>query len=189
MSDFPAPSQQVTDTHVTFANPVYGPTLRSTTPTSFSTAFTWVSGLAVYTPVTLSGTYIVRRVWWLNGSTNASTSVDMGIYTASGVRIYSTTPTVMGTVAVAQYVSLSAPLLLTPGNYYLAWTCNNTTSRAAGYTFTADQGQRVGLLQQSSVATLPATATSPPTPARGCRSAVSPGQRRGSKWPVRAPAT
>ncbi len=104
--------------------------------------------------------YLVQRVWWVNGTTITSTSVDMGIYTFDGRRLYSTTPTAMVGASSVQYATLGTPLLLGPGRYYLAWACNNTTARAyATAIASVTQGRLDGFLQQTSAATLPATAT------------------------------
>lgn len=162
MSDFPPPAQTVTNTHVGSTSMVYGPSVRSILTSSVGlapVATTWVSGLAVYMPFVFRHSYVVRRVWWVNGSTISSTSVDMGIYTEDGTRLYSTTPTAMAGISLPQYVAVATPFTLLPGRYYLAWTCNNTTSRAFALAVATDVGERIGLLTQSSVATLPDPAT------------------------------
>ncbi len=161
MTGFPQVPSSVTPQYI----PVYSPwsvtleaNLIGNVTTSPATT-TWVSGLAVYVPFVIPFEYVVQRVFWINGSVVTTTNVDCGIYTVDGTRLYSTTPTTQVGAISFQAVTLGTPLLLSPGRYYMAWTCDNTTNRANAQAVTAANGRQVGLLQQSSVATLPATAT------------------------------
>lgn len=123
-------------------------------------AITWVANQAVYMPMSLPWPYPVRRVFWINGSTNTTTNIDFGIYTPSGKLIYSTGSTAMGTVSVPQFVTPTTPFILPAGSYYFAWTCDNTASRAFGNVVTtAAIGAMSGLLSQASAFPLPASAT------------------------------
>lgn len=112
-------------------------------------ARTWVANLINYTPVTLKYAYPVNRVFWINGSTITSTNVDMGIYTADGVRIYNTGSTAMSGASSVQYVTPSTTFVLAPGDYYFAWSCNNTTSRGMAFGGAANAGRVLGLVEQT----------------------------------------
>lgn len=123
-------------------------------------ARTWIAKLVSYTPIALPFPYPVNRVWWANGSSNASTNVDFGIYSKDGVRIYNTGSTAMGTVSTIQYVTPGTKIILDAGLYYFAWTCDNTTSR--GYTLNgnANASRVTGLLEETTGSFgLPATMT------------------------------
>lgn len=136
----------------------YGPGGNLSSGIAFS-SFTWTANLAIYVPISIPWDYPVNRVWWANGSTNTSTNVDMGIYTVGGQRIYSTGSTAMGTVSVIQYVTPTVPFVLPAGQYYIGWTCSNTTSRATALSTSANVLRMAGCVSQSSALPLPATAT------------------------------
>lgn len=125
-----------------------------------SAARTWVAKLVSYAPVALIRPYPVQRVFWVNGSTVTTTNVDMGIYSADGVRIYNTGSTVMSGASTAQYVTPATPFVLGAGMYYFAWTCDSTTSRGQAYGGTANGGRMLGLLEETTGSFgLPATMT------------------------------
>jgi hypothetical protein len=120
---------------------------------------TWVNGLGIYIPFRIPFAYEVERMFWINGSTITSTSVDAAVYSIDGTLICSTTPTAMVGASTLQYQAPTTVVLLSPGRYYLAWTCNNTTSRANATALATLEGQVMGIQQQSSVATLPNSMT------------------------------
>ncbi len=123
-------------------------------------AFTTTANRATYMPMIIPWEYPVKRVFWVNGSTITTTNVDFGIYTSSGVRLYSTGSTAMVGASLTQYVTPSVPFVLPAGMYYFAWTCSGTTSRGFGNAVSAVQnGNLMGLLSQSTALPLPATAT------------------------------
>lgn len=153
--DFPAPGS--------FA-PSYVPTLsRYGAAMEFGgvsvAVIAMVANRAIYTPMWLPWHYPVRRVYWVNGTT-ASSNMDFGIYTADGERLYSTGSTAQSGTSVAQYVTPSSPLLLTPGLYYFALACNGTTSRAFGAgSLTLTLSRTSGILQEDTALPLPAAMT------------------------------
>lgn len=123
-------------------------------------ATTWIANMVAYIPFSLPFPYPLKRFFWLNGSTNTTTNVDMGIYTRGGQKLASTGTTVMGTVSILQFAAPTATMILAPGMYYLAWTCDNTTSRANCQAATAVQGKLIGLVQETTGGFgLPATMT------------------------------
>lgn len=131
---------------------------------SSPTTITWpVANLGIYIPFTLPFAYPVRRVWWYNGTDVTTTNMDLGIYTATGVRIYSTGPTAASGASATQFVTPTA-FVLPPGQYYFARSCSSSTASRGGIGITAatrmiNFNRMTGCLQQSSVGTLPATMT------------------------------
>ena len=125
-------------------------------------SLTWpVANSAFYVPVFLPFSYPVRRVFWVNGSSVTSVSMDFGIYTADGTRLYSTGSTAESAINVPQYTT-PTNFLLAPGAYYFALSCTSITANRGGQGSVAATVPRLrlaGLLQQASVATLPATMT------------------------------
>lgn len=126
-------------------------------------SITWpVANTGFYIPIFLPFPYEVKRVFWVNGSSVTSVSNDFGIYTADGVRLYSTTSTAQSGASVPQYTTPGTSLLLPPGAYYFALSCTSTTANRGGQGNTGVSVVKcrlAGLLQQASVATLPATMT------------------------------
>ncbi len=122
-------------------------------------AITWVTNIVSYHPIMLPWSYPVRRVFWINGSTISSTNVDMGIYTRGGVKLFSTGSTAMVGASSIQYAALGTDIVLPPGGYYLAWTCDNTTNRGFACSGSAANGEMLGMLQETKAIPLPATMT------------------------------
>jgi hypothetical protein len=132
-------------------------------------AATWVANLAVFVPIRIPFPYLVQRVFWINGSTITTTNVDCGLYSIEGSKLLSSGSIAMVGATTIQYASVT-PILLNPGRYYMAWTCNNTTSRAYVATVTAPHGEMSGLQQQATALPLPA--------------AMTPAVYAGQGWPI-----
>lgn len=122
---------------------------------------TWVANLAVFIPFILPWPYPVRRVVWSNGSTVTTTNCDFGFYSADGTRIFSTGSTTQAGASAPQYVDVT-DFVLSPGTYYMAFNCDNTTNRARGSTAATTVILReAGVLQQAvGAVALPATMAS-----------------------------
>jgi len=123
---------------------------------------TWpVANTAFYMPLIVPWPYPVRRMFWLNGSSVTSTNMDVGIYTDSGTRLFSSGSTAESGASLLQYVTLGTELILTPGRYYLALACSSTTANrgGTGVAGTVARNRQVGVLQEASALPLPATMT------------------------------
>lgn len=122
-------------------------------------SITWPSAnLGIYMPVFLPFHYNVQRVFWGNGSSTTGTRC-FGIYTFDGAQIYTTTATAGSGASAIQYVTPSPDFILAPGHYYFAISFSGTTNVAWGSLPGAADTKTSGFLQQSSVSTLPASAT------------------------------
>lgn len=127
-------------------------------------SLTWpVADTAFYVPISLPWPFNVRRMFWINGSDVTTVNMDIGIYTAGGVRLYSSGSTAQSGASTAQYVTLGTDILLTPGTYYLALACSSTTANRGGTgitsTYTTVNMRLCGVLQQATALPLPATMT------------------------------
>jgi len=123
---------------------------------------TWpVANTAFYLPMYIPFPYPVRRIFWFNGSSVTSTNMDAGIYSESGVRLYSTGSVAASGVSALQYVSLGTELLLMPGRYYFALADSSTTANRGGQAAagTVSRNRQVGILQEASALPLPANMT------------------------------
>jgi hypothetical protein len=118
------------------------------------------ANLAIYVPFAIPFQFNVRRVFWVNGS-NLTGNADLGVYTRTGARLFSTGATARSGASVTQYTTLGTPLLLSPGDYYMALSA--TTSATGSFIRFApgilSDVRLVGPLQQTSANPLPATAT------------------------------
>lgn len=160
MPDFPVPSSP-TPLHIsTFSKYACGWESRFTAGSTTPSAQTWTANLVIYIPIALPFPYPLQRFMWLNGSTIATSNVDCGIYTRGGAKLASTGTTAMVGTSAWQYAAPTTTMILAPGMYYLAWTCDNTTSRANCTAATSVQGELIGLLQETTGAFgLPAAMT------------------------------
>lgn len=121
---------------------------------------TWPANLGIYVPFMLPWPFPVRQVYWINGGTVTASTVDVGIYTPDGVRLYSTGATAQAGLNAPQSVS-GVSLLLPPGPYLLGLAASGGASRIGGSSVLAvDMMRHAGLLQEAvSAATLPAVAS------------------------------
>lgn len=161
MGDFPSPGATVTPLFIhTVGRYMCGFESRHMASSGEPAVRTWIANLVVYMPFSLPFPYPVQRLFWLNGSTVTTTNVDCGIYSPGGQKLLSSGSTAMGSASVLQYVALGTPFLLSPGQYYIAWTCDNTTARGQAVSGTADAGRMLGMLQETTGGFgLPATMT------------------------------
>ena len=123
---------------------------------------TWpTANKAIYIPFVLPWHYVVRRVFWINGSSVTSTNMDFGIYNIDGTRLYSTGSTAASGASVAQYVTPTA-FLLNPGTYYMALAGSSVTANRGGtgtIVTTAPRMRLGGCLEEASALPLPAAMT------------------------------
>ena len=83
----------------------------------------------------------------MNGSVITTTNVACGLYTEQGTKLVDTGSVAMTPASGAQYGTVTATML-SPGVYYLAWACDNTTTRASSSAVVAADGELMGLQQQ-----------------------------------------
>lgn len=115
------------------------------------------ANMAKYMPFWLPWPYPVRRVFWVNGSSITSANCDFGIYTAAGVRIYSTTSTAMSGPSVPQFVT-PTPFWLPAGCYYFGFSASSTTANRGGSgatTLSTSRERMFGVLQEANALPLP----------------------------------
>lgn len=111
--------------------------------------------LAIYVPFALDYPFIVRRLWWFNGS-SLTGNVDCGVYAASGEKLLSSGSTAQSGTTSIQTATVS-DYKLDPGSYYLALAGSATGTRFTRLAYAQTSLRFVGVLQQSSALPLPAT--------------------------------
>lgn len=117
---------------------------------------------AVYLPVVIPATCVVRRVWWVNGSTvSASYNIDCGVYADGGHKpgrlLVSAGSTAQGTATQVQFADV-ADTTLAPGLYWVGIVASSTSATLFRYLATSGMGETVRF-QEASALPLPATAT------------------------------
>lgn len=113
---------------------------------------------AIFVPFTTPAPFLVRKVFWLNGSA-VSGNADFGLYTRDGTRLMSTGSTAQSGTTTYQTVDVT-DLLLLPGAYYMAFALDNATGQLYRINpNTAALNQLMGSALQNSAFPLPATAT------------------------------
>lgn len=123
-----------------------------------TTSTSWVAGLGVYVPFTLSLASTVYEWWWGNGTLTTAHNIDFGIYNEDFTKVQSLGSTAGGTVAsIINNTTTWTDLLLAPGSYYMAMSDDSTrniecSADAAGVY------QASGCMEQTSVSTLPSPA-------------------------------
>lgn len=110
---------------------------------------TWpTANKAIAYPFLVSKTYNVKKLWCFNGSA-VSGNVDMAIYTAAFARVVSIGSTAQAGTSVFQEFDI-ADTDLTPGLYYAALNCDNTTSTfIMGPTLSASIMKMSGVMEQA----------------------------------------
>lgn len=115
-----------------------------------------VANMAVYVPLLVTAPTPIAQVGWqINTATG---NIDAGIYDSAGNRLVS-----LGGIAQAgannaiQAATLSQTL--TPGNYYAAMACDNTTGKVTYLSMGVVPLRACGVAIQTSAYPLPSTAT------------------------------
>ena len=135
------------------------PTQYATLPAS---AVWMTANTAVYVPIVVPVTCVIRRLWWANGATvNASYNLDCGVYADAGykpgVKLIATGSTAQGTASEVQFVDVT-DTTLAPGRYWLALSCSSVS--ATVFRGNVGVGRDATLyFTEASALPLPATAT------------------------------
>ncbi len=116
------------------------------------------ANLAIYVPFSVVTPLPIAQIFWYNGAT-ASGNVDAGIYDSRRKKIISTGSTVQAGVNALQVVNVT-DTWIGSGLYFLAIAMDNVTGTLfSGAAAGAFWHGIVGIYQQATAFTLPATAT------------------------------
>lgn len=121
-------------------------------------SLTWSANLAVFVPFGISRPFLVREVWWANGSA-AGNNIDVALYSTAGTRLASLGTTAQGTASSVVTSSTWTDYTLAPGDYYMAFACNGTTNDVSGWAATANIAAALGIGQMAAAFVLPSSAT------------------------------
>jgi hypothetical protein len=121
-------------------------------------SITWVANLAVFIPFGVAQPFLVREVFWQNGSA-AGSNIDVGLYDTAGNRLASLGSTAQGTASAVVTSAAFTDYTLAPGDYYLAFAAVGTTNVAGGWAITANVSAAFGVGQMATAMALPNPAT------------------------------
>lgn len=122
-----------------------------------------VANRAIYVPIILPSSCVVKRVWWANGATVAGgATVECGIYSDSGsyspgTKLVSGSAT-QGTASEVQFVDVT-DTALAPGLYWIALAASSSTNTTFFLSTVSAVVDAVARFNQGSAVPLPATAT------------------------------
>lgn len=102
--------------------------------------------------------FLVRKVFWLNGATVTTDSIDVGVYTDAGARVVSGGGTAASGANVCQEVDVT-DTILKPGRYWLAYAQNGVTVTPVMAGQTAALLRVIGCAQMDTAYVLPSTFT------------------------------
>jgi hypothetical protein len=118
----------------------------------------WPSAsMAIYVPIRVKQRVIVVSLAISNGAT-VTGNLDLGLYSATGVRLVSTGSTAQSGVNTEQVISVTGTSI-GPGLYYLAAAMDGTTGTVRAFSPASPVATSAGLLTEASAFSLPDTAT------------------------------
>ena len=124
---------------------------------SFFASGTFTANTALALPFTIAHPFLIRKIFWGNGATATTDSVDVGVYNANFGLVVATGSTSVTGANATQEVDVT-DTLIKPGVYYFAFVQNGTTFTPIGGAFGTTQLRGVGAVQMSSGAfPLPST--------------------------------
>jgi hypothetical protein len=119
---------------------------------------TWIANLAVFVPFGLSQPFLVREVWWANGST-AGANIDVGVYDTAGNRQFSLGTTAQGAASTVITSSTLTDVTLAAGDYFMAFASSGTTGVINGWIPSAVNAAAFGVGEMAAAFVLPNPAT------------------------------
>lgn len=150
------PSYQVNDTLISgLSYCAIGVELQSVTTSLASTAWP-TSNRAIAFPFSIAERFVVKKVWWMNGTTATTNNADVGVYTEGGALLVSGGGTLIAGANILQEADVT-DTLLRPGRYWCAYCQNGTTATPTCVGGSLATLRAVGLAQMASAYPLPAT--------------------------------
>lgn len=132
---------------------------------------TWpTANLAIAIPLYVSAPGYVQQFWWANGAA-VSGHVQMALCDEFFNVIAQTPSTVPAGTSAPQSVTISSPVLVVPGRYYLVLSCDNTTQTFLAWLAAAavtNINRSLGIAEQATAFPIP----TPVVPASSARSYV-----------------
>lgn len=155
-SEYPRPSPHIIGT---WSNEVIGAEIGGILSTNSSSGTYTTGSTAIALPLCLAHPFLVRKVWWFNGTTATTDSADVGVYTEAGSRLVSGGGTAISGASGLQEVDVT-DTPLRPGRYWLCYVQNGTTATPVRWALgSAPLGRAIGIAQMGTAYPLPTTLT------------------------------
>ena len=116
------------------------------------------SNLGFFVPFYLYAQATAYGMKCVNGA-SVSGNIDMGIYSVDGRRLASKGSTAQSGTSAEQTLTFTTPLSMSPGFYFMAIACDNTTATFFRRNTSSVLLKALGMYQATSVFALPATVT------------------------------
>lgn len=116
------------------------------------------ASLAIAVPFEIAGSFLVRKVFWFNGTTVGTNNADVGVYAEDGRLLIAGGGTLTAGASATQEVDVT-DTLLKAGRYWLAYSQNGTTPTPIACTNAAGITRAMGVAQMATAYPLPATFT------------------------------
>jgi hypothetical protein len=127
-----------------------------TTSSNFSSGTYPAANRATAAPFQIAAPFLVRKVFWFNGTTATTDSADVGVYAQTGELIVSGGGTAISGASQLQEVDV-ADTLLRPCRYWLAYVQNGVTATPVMSATAAAILRAMGVAQMASAYPLPST--------------------------------
>lgn len=116
---------------------------------------TWVGANTAYAyPFELSDYFLVRKVWWANGSDATGPHIDVGVYAEAGGLLVSAGDITATGASLIQEADVT-DTLLQPGRYWCACVSSTTTGGVLAVTIPAALLRAIGCAQMGTAFPLP----------------------------------
>lgn len=125
---------------------------------SFGSGTSIGANVATMTPFVIAHPFLVRKVFWANGSTATTDNIDVGVYSDQFKLIVSGGGTLASGSNATQEVDVT-DTLLQPGVYYLAFVQNGTTMTPILSNLSIAGYRGLGCARMTSAYPLPSTFT------------------------------
>jgi hypothetical protein len=117
------------------------------------------ANLAIAVPFQTARALQIRKMFWANGTTAGTNSVDVGVYSLNGARLVSGGGTLSVGANTLQEVDVT-DTMLQPGSYYMAYAQNGVTMTPIMQSLAQSANMRCcGIAQMASAYVLPTTFT------------------------------
>lgn len=113
----------------------------------------------IHIPFNVESPFLIKVFFWANGG-SVTGNVDAGIYSGGGTLITSTGSTAQAGTNTVQSVTLGTPVLLQPGQHYMALVCSSGSAQMVqNISMTLRYLSAFGITSQDTALPLPATMT------------------------------
>lgn len=135
-----------------------GPNMLTEPALTFAAAVWPTANLAFFIPFRIAYPYLAQKMFWNNGATVGTNTIQVGIYDDQGNQLVISTATTTSGANVLQSVSIT-PTLLQRGLYYMAMVMNGATDIVWRTIPPIPLARAWGVYTQVSAAPLPSPAT------------------------------